>query len=76
VPQFGTLSISEAAFFIDLETGDLLFQGDEETDAAVRADTAQYSPMGERETIVRIPARMRKQILEALLAADAGALVR
>ncbi|MCD0453442.1 hypothetical protein LO762_30300 [Actinocorallia sp. API 0066] len=64
------------ALFIDRESGDLLFQGDEETDAATRAATARHSPMGERETMVRIPARMRKLILEALSAAENGDLVR
>lgn len=64
------------ALFVDPTSGDLLFQGDEETDAETRAQTARHSPMGERETMVRIPARMRKLILEALSAAENGDLVR
>jgi len=58
------------AMFLDEQTGDVLFIGWTETDPATLADAAQYSPVAPNETLVRIPARMRAIILEALN--DAG----
>jgi hypothetical protein len=57
------------AVFIDEETGDLLFQGSAVTDPCVLADVARHSQIGDDESVVRLPARMKQIILEAV---DAG----
>jgi hypothetical protein len=62
------------AVFIEEETGDLLFQGWTVADAATLADAAQYSPLTGDESVVRVPARMRAIILEALI--EHGSAVR
>ena len=54
------------AVFADEETGDLLFQGWEVNDPGVLAEAAQHSPLGDNERLVRLPARMRAIVLEAL----------
>ena len=54
------------AVFIEEETGDLLFQGGTVTEAATLADAARHSPLAGNESVVRLPARMRAIILEAL----------
>jgi hypothetical protein len=48
------------------ETGDLLFQGWTVTDPHVLADSGTHSPLADNESLVRLPARMRDTILEAL----------
>jgi hypothetical protein len=60
------------ALFIDDESGDLLIQGWIETDPGMLARTAEHSPLAENEMIVRLPARMRDVILEALHADGAA----
>jgi hypothetical protein len=60
------------AVFIDEETGDMLFQGWTVTDPAILVDAAQHSPVADNESIVRLPARMRATILEALHAQGAA----
>jgi hypothetical protein len=62
------------AVFVEEETGDLLFQGWAVTDPQLLADVARYSPIADNESVVRLPARMRAAILEALN--DHGAAVR
>jgi hypothetical protein len=57
------------AVFVDTETGDLLFQGWTETDEGTLAEASAHSPMAARESMVRLPSRMRTPILEALRAA-------
>lgn len=57
------------AMFLDDETGDLLFQGWVETDPATLTLAASYSRMAPNEKLVRLPARMRPVIEEALDAA-------
>jgi hypothetical protein len=59
------------AVFADEKTGDLLFQGQAVTDAAALAEAGTYSPLGDGESVVRLPARMRAVIMEALNAQDA-----
>lgn len=59
------------AVFADEETGDLLFQGRAVTDAATLAEAGAHSPLGNGESMVRLPARMRAAIMEALSAHDA-----
>ena len=54
------------AVFDEEETGDLLFQGWTVTDSQVLAEVAQHSPVADNESVVRLPARMRAMILEAL----------
>jgi hypothetical protein len=54
------------AVFADEKTGDLLFQGWSVDDPATLAEAGQHSPLGDNERLVRLPARMRAIILEAL----------
>jgi hypothetical protein len=54
------------ALFVEQETGDLLVQGWTVTDPVVLAESGTLSPLGETEGLVRLPARMRAIILEAL----------
>ena len=54
------------ALFVEQETGDLLVQGRRVTDPVVLAESGTYSPLGETEGLVRLPARMRAIIVEAL----------
>lgn len=54
------------AVFVEEETGDLLFQGWTVTDSATLADVSRRSSIADNESVVRLPARMRATILEAL----------
>jgi hypothetical protein len=54
------------ALFLEEETGDLVFQGDAVTDPEMLAESGRHSPLGDTESLVRLPARMRAIILEAL----------
>lgn len=54
------------AVFIDEETGDLLLQGWTVTDQATLAESGTHSPLADNESLVRLPARMRAILLEAL----------
>jgi hypothetical protein len=54
------------AVFAEEETGDLLFQGWTVIDPQILADVARHSPIADNESVVRLPARMRAMILEAL----------
>jgi hypothetical protein len=54
------------AVFVEEETGDLLFQGWTVTAPETLADVARHSPVADNESVVRLPARMRAIILEAL----------
>jgi len=54
------------AVFIDDESGDLIFQGWTITDPKMLADVAKHSPIADDESVVRLPARMRKIVQEAL----------
>ncbi len=62
------------AVFVDGETGDLFFQGWTITDRQVLANIDEHSRIAETESVVRLPARMRAIILEAL--DEQGATVR
>jgi len=44
----------------------LLFQGAAVTDPVVLTESGTHSPLAETESLVRLPARMRAIILEAL----------
>jgi hypothetical protein len=54
------------AVFLEEETGDLLFQGWTVSDPTTLAESSQHSPIADNESLVRLPARMRKIIMEAL----------
>jgi hypothetical protein len=54
------------AVFIEDETGDLLVQGWNVTDPHTLTQASRYSPRAGTESVVRLPARMRAIILEAL----------
>lgn len=54
------------AAFLDEETGDLLVQGWIETDPQTLTEAAGHSPLAENEMVVRVPARMRDELMEAL----------
>jgi hypothetical protein len=54
------------ALFLEEETGDLLFQGWTVTELDVLAESGTHSPLADNESLVRLPARMREIILEAL----------
>lgn len=54
------------AVFLEEETGDLLFQGWTVSDPTTLAESSQHSPVADNESLVRLPARMRKIIMEAL----------
>jgi hypothetical protein len=55
------------AVFVEEETGDLLFQGWTVTDPATLAEVDGHSRIGDDESVVRLPARLRAIILEALI---------
>ncbi len=52
--------------WVDEDTGDIVVQGWEETDEGNRADIAAKSPILPHERIVRLPARMRHILREAV----------
>jgi hypothetical protein len=54
------------ALFVHEGTGDLLFQGQLVNDLETLAEAGKHSPIGDNESLVRLPARMRAIILEAL----------
>jgi hypothetical protein len=54
------------AVFVEEETGDLLFQGWTVTNPQTLEDVSRHSPIADNESVVRLPARMRAIILEAL----------
>jgi hypothetical protein len=54
------------AVFVDESTGDLLFQGWTVTEPGVLSEVSGHSRIAGNESIVRLPARMRDIIMEAL----------
>jgi hypothetical protein len=52
--------------FVEEESGDLLVQGWTVTEPTVLAEVGGHSRVAEDESVVRLPARMRAIILEAL----------
>jgi hypothetical protein len=62
----GTDGVNCPAVFIEEETGDLLFQGWTVTNLDTLAEAGSHSPMADNESLVRLPARMRAIIMEAL----------
>ena len=53
------------AVYVDEDTGDLWFQGETVTDPDALAEVAGHSPIGARESVVKLPTVMRQIILEA-----------
>lgn len=62
------------AVFVDEETGDLVFQGPRITDADTVAEIAGHSPVADHEAVVRLPARMREIVKEAINVSDGTAV--
>jgi hypothetical protein len=54
------------ALFVEEETGDLLVQGWTVTDPQTLTESGTHSPLADNESLVRLPARMRQIIMEAL----------
>ena len=54
------------ALFVEEETGDLLVQGWTVSDVRTLAESGTHSPLADNESVVRLPARMRKAMMEAL----------
>jgi hypothetical protein len=61
-----TNGVNCPAVFIEEETGDMLFQGYSVTDPQTLAEADSHSPIADNESLVRLPARMRAIIMEAL----------
>jgi hypothetical protein len=61
-----TNGINCPAVFMDDTTGDLIFQGWTVTDSETLTEASRHSPVGDDESLVRLPARMRAGIMEAL----------
>ena len=53
------------AVYVDEDTGDIWFQGETVTDSAALAEVARHSPIGARESIVKLPPVMKSIIMEA-----------
>ena len=53
------------AVYVDEDTGDLWFQGETVTDPDALAEVAGHSPIGAKESVVKLPTVMRQIILEA-----------
>jgi hypothetical protein len=62
----GTNGENCPALFLEEETGDLIFQGWTVTEPQTLAESCQHSPLAANESLVRLPARMREVIMEAL----------
>ena len=62
------------AVFIDPQSGDFLFQGWTVTDPDILAQVAAHSPIASFESVVRLPARMKTIIMEALNAGPCAAV--
>jgi hypothetical protein len=54
------------AVFIDRESGDFLLAGWMVSNPDTLAEIAAHSPIADNESVVRLPARMRAILLEAL----------
>jgi hypothetical protein len=61
-----TGSLNCPAVFVDEDTKDLVFTGSTVSDTQTLAEVTRHSPVAAHESVVRLPARMRKIILEAV----------
>ncbi len=62
------------AVFVDDETADLVVTGWTVTDPQTLAEVAGHSPVAAHETVVRLPARMRTIVLEAVRDSEGPAI--
>ena len=60
------------ALFVDTDTGDFVLVGWTLTDHETLAKVAEHTTIADYETAVRLPARMREIILQALEVPDVG----
>ncbi|WP_147339426.1 hypothetical protein [Actinomadura spongiicola] len=60
------------AVFVDTDTGDFVLVGWTVTDPETLAGVAEHTPVADYETVVRLPARMREIVLQALEVPDVG----
>jgi len=58
------------AVFVDNTTGDLILQGWTVTDRATLGSAAADNPRADDETLIRLPARMRDVVRQAIDVAD------
>ena len=54
------------AVYVDEDTGEIWFQGETVTSPAALAEVARHSPIGPRESVVKLPAVMGPIIMEAV----------
>ena len=54
------------AVFVDEDTSDILFLGEQVTDPATLAEVGVHSPIGANEVVVKVPPVMKTIILEAI----------
>jgi hypothetical protein len=64
------------AVFVDEDTADLVVTGWTVTDPQILAEVAGYSPIAAHESVVRLPARMKPIVLEALRGSESSAAVQ
>ena len=62
------------AVFIDEGTGDLVFTGWTVTNPQTLAEVTRHNPVASHESVVRLPARMRTTILEAVRDSEGSAV--
>jgi hypothetical protein len=62
------------AVFVDEGTGDLVVTGWTVTSPDTLAEVTRHSPVAAHESVVRLPARMRKIILEAVRDSESTAV--
>lgn len=54
------------AVYVDEDTGDIWIQGEAVTDSGALAEVARHSPIGQGETVVKVPPVMRSFVMEAV----------
>ena len=54
------------AVYVDEDTGDIWCQGETVTDLAALAEIARHSPIGARESVVKLPPVMGPIVMEAV----------
>jgi hypothetical protein len=54
------------AVFVDEDSGDIWFQGETVTDPTELEEITRHSPIGEKESVVKLPPDMKAIILEAV----------
>lgn len=54
------------AVYVDEDTGDIWCQGETVTDPAALAEIARHSPIGARESVVKLPPVMGPIVMEAV----------